>query len=219
MNLKSYPFFVLGAGLAAIAILPNPAHQPNQTSAAKNEQKISTKSHASFAQIPLSFEANKGQTDDRVNFLARGTGYTIFLTPDEAVLSLVASARPADRGQEQPRKSAVVRLSLGDSHASADIEPLEQLPGKSNYFIGNNPKLWHTDIPLYSKVRYGGVYPGIDIVYHGNQRQLEYDFVVAAGADPSVIKINFGGTDQVNINPQGDLVLHAGGGEVVLQKP
>ena len=99
------------------------------------------------------------------------------------------------------------------------IAPIDQLPGKGNYFIGNDPKQWHTDVPLFSKVRYHDVYPGVDVVYHGKQRQLEYDFIVTAGADPSAIKLDFTGTDKIDLNSGGDLVLLAGGGELVLQKP
>jgi Concanavalin A-like lectin/glucanases superfamily/Beta-propeller repeat len=164
---------------------------------------------AAFAQLPLSFEANAGQTNSEVRYLARGAGYTIFLTANETVLSL-------KNGQ---RENAVVRLKLSGANPTRHIEPLDELAGKSNYFIGSDPKLWRTDVPLYSKVRYSKVYSGIDVVYHGSQQQLEYDFVVAPGADPNEIKLEFAGADKIDINADGNLVLYAGGGELVLQKP
>ena len=206
MKLKFYPFLAISALLSALAFSPTSFHRqsapPTETSA------IPRNPHISFAQLPMSFEPNVGQVDKRVNYFARGAGYTIFLTKDETVLSL----------QGRQHGSAVVRLNFGAPYHAAKIEPLDELLGKSNYFIGNDPKLWHTDVPLYSKVRYTKVYPGIDVVYHGNQRQLEYDFVVAPNADPNAIKLNFSGADKIDINDAGNLVLHAGTGELVLQK-
>jgi len=110
---------------------------------------------------------------------------------------------------------------------AAKVVGLEELPGKSNYFIGNDPKKWRTDVPTYSKVKYQGVYPGIDLVYYGNQRQLEYDFVVSPGADPKAItlKIETGDSklqtrnSKLEIAPNGDLVVQAEGGEVRFHKP
>src|SRR5438105_5136639 len=147
-----------------------------------------------YAQLPLSFEANAGQTDSQVRYLARGAGYTIFLTQNETVLSL----------QDRQGDGAVLRLKLAGAKVDSKIKASGQLSGKSNYFIGNDPKQWRTDVPLFSRVRYENVYPGIDVVYHGNQRQLEYAFVVAAGADPRAITLEFGGADRIDINGAGE---------------
>jgi len=116
--------------------------------------------------VPLHFEANCGQTSERVSFLARGDGYTLFLTPGEVVL-----ATPP----------GVLRMRLAGANLAARVEPQQELPGKSNYFIGNDPARWRRNISNYSKVRYRGVYPGVDVVYYGNQGELEYDFVLAPG--------------------------------------
>jgi hypothetical protein len=93
------------------------------------------------------------------------------------------------------------------------------LPGVSNYFIGNDPAQWRTSIPTFAKVAYHEVYPGVDLVYYGNQRQLEYDWVVAPGADPAVITLAFQGNENLSLDAQGELVLHMGGGDVVEHAP
>jgi hypothetical protein len=95
----------------------------------------------------------------------------------------------------------------------------DPLPGKVNYFLGNDSSQWHTNIPTYGMVEYQQVYPGIDMVYYGSGQQLEYDFVVAPGADPSVIRLGFAGADGVVVNGQGNLVLHAGGQDLLQHKP
>ena len=113
----------------------------------------------------------------------------------------------------------VVRLKLVGGNASAKVVGLDPLPGKSNYFIGNDPRKWRTNVPSYRKVKYENVYPGIDLVYYGNQRQLEYDFVVAPGADPHSLVLSVDGAQKVEIEGQGNLVLRADGGDVRLHKP
>src|SRR5439155_26117035 len=118
--------------------------------------------------LPLGLEANQGQSASSVDFISRGPGYTIFLTSSEAVLRL-----------RHAEADAVLRMKLVGARATPRAVPLERLPGNSNYFIGSDPGKWRVDVPNYSKVGYKGVYPGVDLVYYGNQRQLEYDFVVA----------------------------------------
>jgi hypothetical protein len=126
----------------------------------------------SYGKLPLSFEANMGQTDSRVQFLSRGPAYTLFLTSGDAVLV---------SGKGKPD---VARMKLTGSNPAPEVRGLDELSGKSYYFIGNDPKKWQSKVPNYARVRYQDVYPGIDLVYYGNQRQLEYDFVVASGAGP-----------------------------------
>jgi hypothetical protein len=114
---------------------------------------------------------------------------------------------------------AVVRLKLVGANANANVTGLDPLPGKSNYFLGNDPKKWRTNVSNYAKVRYADVYPGVDLVYYGNQGQLEYDFVLSPGADPRAIKFDIQGAEKVEVNAQGNLVLRTEGGEVALHKP
>ncbi len=272
-----------------------PSRLRNLNSQAPNPRVI-----ASYGKLPLSFEANQGQTDSQVRFVSRGRGYSLFLTGDEAVLTLRGGSQKSkvksqkakieDRfsalsGQlsasgnrkfetgnskfgdrtsafpdlesrifnlpslipnpqslapspEAPAPStqspapSVVRMKLVGANPKAKVTGLDPLPGKSNYFIGNDPKKWRTNVSNYAKVKYEGVYPGIDLVYYGNQRQLEYDWVVAPGADPNAIrfavetgnsKLETGNSKLENRKPKidsdGDLVIETDAGEVRFHKP
>jgi hypothetical protein len=183
-----------------------------------------------YGKLPLSFEVNQGQSDERVKFLARGQGYGIFLTPAEAVLSLrverpvihapVEHAATGRRAEpDAPGQPAVVRMRLVGANRHPELTGLDPLPGTSNYFIGNDPERWQRDVPHYARVKSAGVYPGVDLVYYGNQRQLEYDFVVAPGADPSRIALAFDGVRTLSLDPHGNLVLGTSQGDLVQHKP
>jgi len=173
---------------------------------------------AAYGQIPLSFEANQGQTAAEVNFLSRGNGYALFLTPTEAVLSLHRSGSgPSQNAVSVPTDVLSMQLIGGNPVATAT--GLDQQAGTSNYLIGDNPNQWQTNIANYGKVEYDGVYPGVNLVYYGNQQQLEYDFVVAPGSNPGAIKLGFQGAGSVTLDAQGDLVLHTSGGDVVEHAP
>src|SRR5450631_1319526 len=191
---------------------------------------------SAYGKLPISFEVNSGQTDPSVQFLARGAGYTLFLTPGEAVLSLRASRgnaakavnaiRPlgslpqdSEEHSSSPRVTAV-RLQLVASNTSAKAVGVDPLPGKSNYFIGNDPSKWHTDVPTYAKVRYSNVYPGIDLLYYGNQEgKLEHDFVLAPGADPNLIAISLRESAKPVADQSGDLTLRTDSGDLTLRSP
>lgn len=164
---------------------------------------------ASLTNLPLAFEQNIGQTDKRVDFLSRGRGYTIFLSGGNAVIRLAGSSEG----------SAVLRLGLVGASKPETVEGLDKLPGHSNYFNGNDPKGWRTNISQYSGVRYGGVYPGIDVTYYGHEKDLEYDFVVAPGADPSTIRVQFEGMKSMNLDANGDLILNLPDGDLRKRKP
>jgi HYDIN/CFA65/VesB-like, Ig-like domain/Beta-propeller repeat len=170
-----------------------------------------------YAQLPISFEANSGQTDSRVKFLARGQRYTLFLTGHDAVLVL-SSGMPG-RKAKQPASSAIVRLRLLGSAPTVDVTGQNRLEGTSNYFLGNDPRQWHTWIPNYARVRYHQVYPGIDLVYYGNQGELENDFMVSAGSDPNSIRIGLEGVEGLHLDRSGNLILKVHGGEVQLRQP
>ena len=167
-----------------------------------------------FGQQPLSFESNQGQTDAQVRFLSRGRDYTLFLTPEEAVLSL-RQAQP----EEGDADFEVVRLQVLGANPAPEVVGRDPLPSRSHYFQGNDPGQWHTGIEHYGKVEYQQVYPGIDLVYYGNERQLEYDFVVAPGADPSAIRLRFEGVEQISLEEAGSLALHLRHGEMVQHAP
>jgi len=168
-----------------------------------------------YGRLPLSFELNQGQADAAVNFLARGPGYGLFLTPGEAVLSLHSPTAAA----EAASSSTVISVALAGANTHAHASGTDTLPGVTNYFVGGDRTAWHTHIPNYAKVKYMGVYPGVDLVYYGNQQQLEYDFVVAPGANPNVIALDFKGVKSLKVDAAGDLVLNTGDGELVQQNP
>ena len=210
-----------------------------------------------YGQLPISFEANLGQTNSQVKYLSHGRGYTLFLTPTEAVMSLSnpahnsgalhgtdATSANAPTGPEAAQNATFrMRLIGSNEHAlvtglrelpgrtnyligndpsklaTTPLTGLRELPGRTNYLIGNDPSKWHTDIPTYASVEYQQVYPGIDLLYYGNRRQLEYDFILAPGANPDSIRLGLSGTRQPKIDPDGDLVLPVGDGELRLRKP
>ncbi len=230
-----------------------------------NKPKLSP----SYAILPLSFEVNRGQAHASVRFLARGSGFAVFLTDDEAVLALhKASERgaslpplrirpfgtlldgdrtPPGRRSAQPslfapsqlwlpsalpapevrgertrlEGSRLVRMRLIGASARVAVSGVDELPGRSNYFIGNNPQKWHTNVANYAKVKYTNVYSGIDLLYYGNKAgQFEYDFRVAPGADASQIQLSFAGADRVRVDAStGDLVLELDGNEIRIHKP
>ena len=165
--------------------------------------------------LPLVFEPNQGQTAPQVKYLAHGAGYGLFLTADETVLSL---RRSAAKGQPSP--SSVIRMRLDEANSTAQVSAAQPLPGKSSYFIGNDPSKWRRDIPQFGRVEYTSVYPGVDLVYYGHEGQLEYDFRVAPGADSSQIALSFNGASaHIDAGNSGDLILSTANGDVHFHAP
>ncbi|WP_371380165.1 SBBP repeat-containing protein [Sporomusa aerivorans] len=182
---------------------------------------------AAYAALPTSFEANYGQTEAAVKFMARGSGYTLLLTAEGAILVVqcnhtrrkVHSLSKKDMIRQARVTKATLSMNLAGADPQLQVEGLEKLPGIVNYFIGNDPAQWRTEIPTYKKIRYRNVYPGVDMIYYGKQGQLEYDFVLAPGTDPSIITLDFQGLDQLELADCGDLVLHVSGEQIRLRKP
>ena len=173
---------------------------------------------SAYGKLPLSFEANKGQTDPEVQFLSRGHGHQLFLTPSDAVLTLRTSdvkgeGRKRDAHQSKlsnnlpPTSHSVVRMKFDGASSHAEMVGLDELPSIVNYIIGGDPSKWRTNIPTYKKVEYRNIYPGIDLVYYGNQGQLEYDLIIAPGADAKQITLAFEGAEEIHLDKHGDLVL------------
>jgi hypothetical protein len=173
-------------------------------------------SRQALVSLPMAFEPNAGQTDARVRYLARGPGYSLFLGQTEAVFSLRAPTAGSATTTAEP---AVLRMSLHGASAAATIEGEDLQPGRSHYLRGRDPAHWQHDVAHYGKVRYHDVYRGVDVVYYGNQQQLEYDFVVAPGADPQQIAIDFSGVRGLRLDTAGDLVLQTAAGDVIQHKP
>jgi beta-propeller repeat-containing protein/ASPM-SPD-2-Hydin domain-containing protein/centrosomal CEP192-like protein len=186
---------------------------------------------ATLAALPLSFEANQGQAGQATRFLARGSGYTLQLASREAVLALRLPGHPGrkrnipsdpspfNRPSAKVTRSTALRMRLLGSNPTPHISGLDDLPGRTNYFIGNDPKKWRTNIPNYAKVRYESVYPGVDLVHYGNQGRLENDFIVAPGANPLTIRLGFQGARKISLDTLGELVLRIPRGEVRFQRP
>jgi HYDIN/CFA65/VesB-like, Ig-like domain/Beta-propeller repeat/Cep192 domain 4 len=214
----------------------------------------------SYSRLPLSFELNEGQVNPRARYLARGQGFTLFLTRGDAILrlrksrvvdqssastlpDLSHSAPSADPfslrtgssslfptpavagelnralGVSSSGTADVVGLRLLGANRNARITAADQLPGKTSYFLGNNPREWHTNIPNYARVQYHRIYPGIDLVYYGRQGQLENDFILSPESDAKLIRLGLEGAERVHVNAFGDLVLAVNGGEVYLRHP
>lgn len=166
-----------------------------------------------YGKLPLAFEANHGQTDTAVKFLSHGLDYSLFLTRTGATLAL-----PTTAGHET-RPTRILRMRLVGASREAKITGIEPLSGTTNYFIGSDPSKWRTNVPQFAKVRYERIYPGIDLVYYGNQGQLEYDFVVAPGAEPSVIRLAFDGAGRIERDRNGDLLLFSAAEAIRLRQP
>ncbi|HEX5732933.1 MAG TPA: SBBP repeat-containing protein [Blastocatellia bacterium] len=180
-----------------------------------------------YGKTALSFQANQGQAAPDVRFLARASGYDLFLTQTEAVLTLRiadgtrrnADSQLANYTPPDPQ-SAYIKIRLVGANPAPALNGLDPAPGASNYFIG--ARNWRTGIPSYRRVRYGDVYPGVDMIYYGNQRDLEYDFKVAPGADPALIKVSFGtkiGRAPVRVDADGDLIIDTAAGQIHQMKP
>src|ERR1044071_6533577 len=221
-----------------VARQPRTEQQAKQSNpqSAQPDSMAQTKGKASeaYGKLPISFEVNRGQTDEAVKFLARGSGYNLFLTATEAVLSLRKEAPRAEseslmakagRGRNSTLLShassttSTLRMKLDGANPQAQAKGEEKLPGTINYFTGRDAGKWQTQISSYAKVRYQNVYPGVDMVYYGNQRELEYDFVVAPGANPDAIKLTFAGAQKMSVADSGDLVLQTDNGNLLQRKP
>ena len=223
------PLFPLTLSVA-MALAPGArAGTPEQ---GKVDQVTRARVIESYGRLPLSFEANQGQQDAPVKFLSRGQGYNLFLTNHEAVLVLTKSEKPAPAPaankktahptfaqKQRKQQSTVLRTPLLAADPAAQVTGEQELPGKTNYLIGKDPAKWRTGMATYAKVRYHQLYPGVDLVYYGNQRQLEYDFVVGPGADPARIRMKLAGAQKMSLDAQGQLVVQTAGGRVRWKQP
>jgi hypothetical protein len=229
--------------IVAIALLTSSPASRRTTASAKGPHSTQPvtpaargRVQANFAALPLAFDENKGQTDAQVEYMARGNGYTLFLTANDAVFSLRSSSAASRtstirrctelqaKNLPKPRdihkdSTAVVRMQLAGANSLAKVSGSGQLPGTSNYFIGNDPSKWQKDVAHFARVSYQDVYPGINLAFHGAQRQVEFDFVVAAAANPAPIGFHFTGAQHIKTDDSGNLVVSSAAGDVLLHKP
>jgi beta-propeller repeat-containing protein len=172
--------------------------------AAETDGASMARAKTTLAQLPLRFEANQGRMDSSVQYAARAGGYNLLLT----------AQGPAFSFPNAPR----IDMALQGSNRAAKIEALGPLATRTDSFLGGRER-WRTAIPSYSRVRYNSVYPGIDVIYYGNQNQLEFDFVLQPGADPNAIRMQFRGAKKLRLTSGGDLVLEAGSSRIVQKRP
>lgn len=225
---------LVGLAVATIGVFQGRAYDrtasPQSSFTAPNQSLGKSKTLALIGQLPLSFEPNSGQVDRRVKFLSRGPGYNVFLTETGAVLAIKSSAHrtqtaAAPVGEiarthpQPPISNSVLRMQLAGANRAATISGIDRQAGTTNYFIGKDPRNWHTNIANYARVQYEDVYPGVDLVYYGNQGRLEYDFVLQPGSNPHQIRLNFG-TSPVRLDKTtGDLVIQSSAGDIRFHKP
>jgi hypothetical protein len=158
---------------------------------------------------PLAFERYEGQHHRGVQFVSRTPGYTVFLEPRQVTMAF-----------RQPSATrSFVRMRLLQSNASSLPLPEEPQLAKTNYFIGNDPTRWRTNVSLFRRVRFPSVYKNVDLVYYGNQQELEYDFVIRPGGEPQSIRFSLSGANRARIEQSGDLILEAGGARAILHRP
>ncbi len=215
-KIKIIPMLVLLWALP-MSMLPRVSARPrgtapaNKTTSSGNEAQFKMSATENYGKLPLSFEPNEGQSAEAVQFLSRGKGYTLFLTPGEAVFSL--------RGREKQADSSVLRMKLVGADENAAIHGQQELQGKVNYLIGNNRNQWHTGIPTYRKVHYDDVWPGVDMLWYGTQTELEYDFVVKPGTEVSSVRLAFEGVEKMRLDDHGNLIVSSNGEEVKHSAP
>jgi hypothetical protein len=239
---RNYVFcvgFILAIAIVCTALIASRTRRAPAKAADSSQATITPAARrsvqTSFATLPLAFEQNQGQTDAQVKYMARTRGYQLFLTSHDAVFSLrsksSARAGAGRRGSRMPELNqrgmgntregsfSAIRMRLLNGNAAPLIAATDLLPGKSNYFRGNNPKNWHTNVSQYGRVAYQNVYPGVDLAYYGEQSKLEFDFIVSPGSDPAQINLGFSGLKGLAADPSGNLVVSSAAGDIVLHKP
>ena len=187
---------------------------------------------ARYGALPLSFEKNVGQVPSRFDSVARGAGYSVYVSNQEMLIALrpsVAGARVPARGSENTQRkkqrgedsattSTLLQFTLKGANVQAEKQFTAPLPGRVNYLQGNEPQAWHSDVPIYAKLGYHSIYPGVDMMYHGDQRQMEHDFIIAPGTDPKIVEWILTGHDKIEIDSKGSLLLQTGAGMLRLPK-
>lgn len=200
-----------------------------------------TRLQASFAALPLAFEKNQGQTDPQVQYMARANGYKVYLTSSEAIFTLHKRGGGSEvrdvmmhrrvgpsgvkrmlRHLTQPMSKesmATVHMHMLGANPAGQLVAAEPQSGKVNYVIGNDPSKWHANLPLFGQVSYQNLYPGVDLAFHGNQKQLEFDYLVNPGAHVEAIAVGFQGAEQITTNAFGDLILTTVAGPLEMHRP
>jgi hypothetical protein len=200
------------AGSGLLLLLAALAHRSPRSKPLAPEAPRAAPNAPAYARLPWSFETNAGQTDASVDFLAHIQGGTVFLAPTEATLLL----GPAS--QQPPAAQYALRMRWVGAHAAPPVGA-QPLPGVASYFLGADRSRWRTGLKTYARVRYAGLYPGIDLTYYGQGRELEYDVVLQPGADLSRVELAFEGADSLSVDGEGDLRVRLGERELIQHRP
>jgi len=232
LALSAVVFYFAASASAQSSKTVAKAPAPRTAAASQASPAAAAAARASFARLPLSFEENAGQTDARVKYTSRGAGYSLFLTNDEAVVALSGASpnsnctaatrkfHPQCTGTSNNRQeAAALWLKFLGANPSAQLQATDPLPGRINYYIGNDPSKWRAGVRQFGRVNYKGIYPGVDLTYYGNQEQLESDFVVAPGSNPRSVEFEVTGAQKMRLDGQGNLVLTTAVGEAHLLRP
>ena len=196
---------------------------------------------SNYGNVPLMFEANQGQADGQIKYMLHGKSYSVYLTTSGMLLSLhpsgtvpsvdAPSAQVSTRDRQhispihqrervlKEAKSAILAIDLVGASRNPRILGEEPLSTKVNYFIGRDPRKWRRNVPTFGRIRYSNVYPGIDLVYYGNNHKIEYDFDVAPGADATKIEFSVAGADTLAVDSEGNLILTKDGTKLQFQMP
>ncbi|HEV8426967.1 MAG TPA: SBBP repeat-containing protein [Pyrinomonadaceae bacterium] len=209
-KIKLIPMLLLLWSLP-VSMLPRVVATSRATAPAKDKKSTSPnqlqlKAAENYGKLPLSFESNEGQSAEAVKFLSRAKGYTLFLTPTEAVFSL--------RSRQKESNSSALRMKLVGADAKAQLSGEQELQGKVNYLLGNDRSKWRTGIPTFRKIHYDDVWSGVDMIWYGTQTELEYDFILKPGSDVSTVRVAFEGAEKMRIDEQGNLMITSNGEEV-----
>jgi hypothetical protein len=232
---------ILPTGLAQSSNSINKKFSTNnqQTKATKINNKLAklglkeanketkSKINEQYGKLPLRFEKNIGQTDSNIDFISQNNNYTLFLSPDKVTFSF-EQEKNLNNFRQKPNvnihndnvnATSLLTMNIIQGNSNAEIHEIEKLETVSNYFLNNSQNQWQTNVENFSKIKYTNVYPGIDIVYYGNQRQLEYDFIVAPYTSPDIIRLQFEQAEMLTINNAGDLIIKLNNQEIYKKKP
>ena len=199
------------------------AFSPSQAKPGAAEYGTPAHALSMFSGLPLMFEPNQGQwnldpADARAKFVSRGSGYSLFLGSGGAILSLTSRDSSKSAARKGAVRAEVLQMKVAGANPNASVEATDPLPGKSNYLIGNDPAKWRRGVPQFARVQYKNIYPGINLVFYGNQGTLEYDFQLAPGSDPARAELEFEGAKGLELK-DGSLLVRGNDGSVQLKAP
>lgn len=225
LQLAAVIFAIASIATAMFPEIPPSADRKIMKSGVSEENSSTMPDFASseaYGLATMGFETNRGQTEEDVKFIGRGDGFALLLKPSQAIISIPrrksAPASATQRGCDS-LSADTLSMKLEGANRRPVISGMEPQSVRANYFIGDDPAKWIRDVETYSRVLYSDVYPGVDLVFYGNQRQLEYDFTLRPGADPRGIRLRFEGAENLELNSKGSLILHTPGGEVTHNPP